>query len=374
EVVFPHGDLMLTKFAVDLFQQIRRSEGGNIFYSPLSIMSALAMTYLGSRGHTASEIRKVEQEERITGKSEHKDVGRAGTVHRQFQRLLTELNKPTNAYELSVANRLYGDKEVSFSQDYLENVKKFYLASVASVDFVNAAEESRQMINSWVESQTKGKIKDLFPKGTLSSSTTLVLVNAIYFKGRWLQEFKKENTSKEKFWLNKVLSISYVQNQSFQFASLEHLHVKILEIPYTGQELSMLLLLPDEVDGLQKLEEGLTAEKLLEWTSSQNMKESQVDLHLPRFKVEENYKLMAKADADFSGMTGRRELAISSVVHKSFVEVTEEGTEAAAATGVVTGMTSAPLNNHFHCDHPFLFFIRHNKTNSILFCGRVSSP
>lgn len=136
---------------------------------------------------------------------------------------------------------------------------------------------------------------------------------------------------------------------------------------------------------LLQLEEGLTAEKLLEWTSSQNMKESQVDLHLPRFKVEENYKLMAKlealgmvsafrADADFSGMTGRRELAISSVVHKSFVEVTEEGTEAAAATGVVTGMTSAPLNNHFHCDHPFLFFIRHNKTNNILFCGRVSSP
>uniref|UniRef100_A0A8W4F7D6 Serpin domain-containing protein n=1 Tax=Sus scrofa TaxID=9823 RepID=A0A8W4F7D6_PIG len=351
----------IIQFAVDLFQQIRRSEGGNIFYSPLSIMSALAMTYLGSRGHTASEIRKV-------GGSflsfEHLAllsllVGRAGTVHRQFQRLLTELNKPTNAYELSVANRLYGDKEVSFSQDYLENVKKFYLASVASVDFVNAAEESRQMINSWVESQTKGKIKDLFPKGTLSSSTTLVLVNAIYFKGRWLQEFKKENTSKEKFWLNKVLSISY------------HLHVKILEIPYTGQELSMLLLLPDEVDGLQKLEEGLTAEKLLEWTSSQNMKESQVDLHLPRFKVEESYDLKATADADFSGMTG---LAISSVVHKSFVEVTEEGTEAAAATGVVTGITSAPLNNHFHCDHPFLFFIRHNKTNSILFCGRVSSP
>uniref|UniRef100_A0A4X1TV10 Serpin domain-containing protein n=1 Tax=Sus scrofa TaxID=9823 RepID=A0A4X1TV10_PIG len=326
----------IIQFAVDLFQQIRRSEGGNIFYSPLSIMSALAMTYLGSRGHTASEIRKALHLKELAENAEGATadlVGRAGTVHRQFQRLLTELNKPTNAYELSVANRLYGDKEVSFSQDYLENVKKFYLASVASVDFVNAAEESRQMINSWVESQTKGKIKDLFPKGTLSSSTTLVLVNAIYFKGRWLQEFKKENTSKEKFWLN-------------------------------------------------KLEEGLTAEKLLEWTSSQNMKESQVDLHLPRFKVEENYKLMAKlealgmvsafrADADFSGMTGRRELAISSVVHKSFVEVTEEGTEAAAATGV---LASAPLNNHFHCDHPFLFFIRHNKTNSILFCGRVSSP
>ncbi|XP_047622953.1 serpin B3-like [Phacochoerus africanus] len=381
----------IIQFAVDLFQQIRRSEGGNIFYSPLSIMSALAMTYLGSRGHTASEIRKVLHLKELAENAEGATadlVGRAGTVHRQFQRLLTELNKPTDAYELSVANRLYGDKAVSFSQDYLENIKKFYLASVASVDFVNAAEESRQMINSWVESQTKGKIKDLFPKGTLSSSTTLVLVNAIYFKGRWLQEFKKENTLKEKFWLNKDTSKSVQmmrETRAFKFASLEHLHVKILEIPYTGQELSMLLLLPDEVDGLRKLEDGLTAEKLLEWTSSQNMKESQVDLHLPRFKVEESYDLKAtlkalgmvsafSADADFSGMTGRRGLAISSVVHKSFVEVTEEGTEAAAATGVVNGKTSAPFNNHFHCDHPFLFFIRHNKTNSILFCGRVSSP
>uniref|UniRef100_A0A8W4FGP6 Serpin domain-containing protein n=2 Tax=Sus scrofa TaxID=9823 RepID=A0A8W4FGP6_PIG len=156
----------IIQFAVDLFQQIRRSEGGNIFYSPLSIMSALAMTYLGSRGHTASEIRKVGgsflsfEHLALNSRRMQKELQQtlAGTVHRQFQRLLTELNKPTNAYELSVANRLYGDKEVSFSQDYLENVKKFYLASVASVDFVNAAEESRQMINSWVESQTKGTV------------------------------------------------------------------------------------------------------------------------------------------------------------------------------------------------------------------------
>uniref|UniRef100_A0A8C3WII6 Serpin domain-containing protein n=1 Tax=Catagonus wagneri TaxID=51154 RepID=A0A8C3WII6_9CETA len=336
---------------------VKKSKG-NIFYSPLSIMSALAMTYLGSRGYTASEIRKV-----------------GGNVHRQFQKLLTELNKPTDAYELNVANRLYGEKEFSFLQ---VSFMKFYLASVESVDFINAAEESRKMINSW----------NLSLKITFDS-TTLVLVNAVYFKGQWQQKFKEENTSEEKFWLNKNTSKSVQmmkQTNVFKFASLENMHVQMLEIPYKGQELSMLLLLPNEVDGLQKLEDGLTAKKLIEWTSSQNMKERRVNLHLPRFKVEESYELsgtlealqmvsaFSSKDANFSGMAGKHGLVISNVVHKSFVEVTEEGTEAAAATGIGIGVTSVQLDYHFHCDHPFLFFIRHNKTNSILFCGRVSSP
>uniref|UniRef100_A0A8C3WQC3 Serpin domain-containing protein n=1 Tax=Catagonus wagneri TaxID=51154 RepID=A0A8C3WQC3_9CETA len=313
-------------------------------------------------------------------------AGKAGNVHRQFQKLLTELNKPTDAYELNVANRLYGEKEFSFLQ---VSFMKFYLASVESVDFINAAEESRKMINSWVEIQTKGKIKNLFPKNALDSSTTLVLVNAVYFKGQWQQKFKEENTSEEKFWLNKNTSKSVQmmkQTNVFKFASLENMHVQMLEIPYKGQELSMLLLLPNEVDGLQKLEDGLTAKKLIEWTSSQNMKERRVNLHLPRFKVEESYELsgtlealqmvsaFSSKDANFSGMAGKHGLVISNVVHKSFVEVTEEGTEAAAATGIGIGVTSVQLDYHFHCDHPFLFFIRHNKTNSILFCGRVSSP
>uniref|UniRef100_A0A8C3WSH7 Serpin domain-containing protein n=1 Tax=Catagonus wagneri TaxID=51154 RepID=A0A8C3WSH7_9CETA len=379
-------------FAVDLFQQIRRSKEGNIFYSPLSIMSALAMTYLGSRGYTASEIRKVGgsflsfEHFALVSPLFKREKMEAGNVHRQFQKLLTELNKPTDAYELNVANRLYGEKEFSFLQ---VSFMKFYLASVESVDFINAAEESRKMINSWVEIQTKGKIKNLFPKNALDSSTTLVLVNAVYFKGQWQQKFKEENTSEEKFWLNKNTSKSVQmmkQTNVFKFASLENMHVQMLEIPYKGQELSMLLLLPNEVDGLQKLEDGLTAKKLIEWTSSQNMKERRVNLHLPRFKVEESYELsgtlealqmvsaFSSKDANFSGMAGKHGLVISNVVHKSFVEVTEEGTEAAAATGIGIGVTSVQLDYHFHCDHPFLFFIRHNKTNSILFCGRVSSP
>uniref|UniRef100_A0A8C5UKS4 Serpin domain-containing protein n=1 Tax=Microcebus murinus TaxID=30608 RepID=A0A8C5UKS4_MICMU len=262
-----------------------------------------------------------------------------GNVHHQLQKLLTELHKRTDAYELKIANRLYGEKTYQFLEQYLDNVKEFFLAHAESVDFQNAAEESEKKINSWVETQTNGKIKNLFPKKTLNSATILVLVNAVYFKGQWEKKFNKEYTKEGKFWLN-------------------------------------------------KLEDKLTAEKLIEWTSSQNMSKRDVDLYLPRFKLEESYDLkdvlmamgmvdvFSPQDADLSGMTGRRGLVVSKVLHKAFVEVTEEGAEAAAATGIVTGFTSTrySIYEEFHCNHPFLFFIKQNKTNSILFFGRVSSP
>ncbi|CAI9164908.1 unnamed protein product [Rangifer tarandus platyrhynchus] len=379
--------------AIDLFHQIRKSEKENIFLSPFSISSALAMTYLGARENTASEMQKVLHFSEITantkGGATKDPVEKPGNVHHHFQKLLTELKKSTDAYELSVANRLYGRKDFPFLQEYMDNVKKFYLASVESADFKNAAEESRKMINSWVESQTNEKIKDLFPKDSLDSCTVLVLVNAVYFKGQWNQEFNKENTVEEQFWLNKDTSKSVQmmkQTNRFNFVSLEDMQAKILEIPYKGEELSMMVLLPNEVDGLQKLEDQLTAENVVEWTSPQNMGKRQVDLYLPRFKVEESYDLVPtlqalgmvdafrRGVADFSGMSRRRDLVVSTVVHKCFVEVTEEGTEAAAATGVSVAVTSAPFHESFRCNHPFLFLIKHIKTNSILFCGRVSSP
>lgn len=377
-----------TRFAYDLFQQFRQSEKENIFYSPFSITSALAMTYLGSGGHTASEIQKVLHFNEATEKTKG-DAEKSRKVHHLFQTLLTELNKPTDEYELNIANKLYGEKKYPFLQEYTNNVKKFYLASVETADFENAAEESRMMINSWVESQTNEKIKDLFPQDSLSELTILVLVNAVYFKGKWNKEFDLKRTEQGDFWLNKGTSKRVQmmkQTGRFHFTSLEDVQSKVLEIPYRGKDLSMLLLLPNEIDGLQKLEDNLTAEKLIEWTSSQNMRNTHVDLHLPRFKVEASYDLVATMealgmrdafspqDADFSGMTGRRDLVLSKIVHKSFVEVTEEGTEAAAATGEEVIAYSGPTYGNFRCDHPFLFFIKHNKTNSILFLGRVSSP
>uniref|UniRef100_A0A2K6BZF0 Serpin domain-containing protein n=1 Tax=Macaca nemestrina TaxID=9545 RepID=A0A2K6BZF0_MACNE len=330
-----------TKFMFDLFQQFRKSQKNNTFYSPISITTALGMVLLGARDNTAQQINKVlhfdQVPENTTEKAATHHVDRSGNVHHQFQKLLTELNKSTDAYELKIANKLFGEKTYQFLQEYLDAIKKFYQTSVESVDFAKAPEESRKKINSWVESQTNEKIKNLLPDGSIGKYTTLVLVNAIYFKGQWQSKFNKENTKEEKFWPN-------------------------------------------------KLEEKLTAEKLLEWTSLQNMREAHVDLHLPRFKVEESYDLkdtlrnmgmvdIFNGDADLSGMTGSRGLMVSEVLHRAFVEVTEEGAEATAATAVVTGFLSPLLTNEeFHCNHPFLFFIRQNKTNSILFFGRFSSP
>ncbi|KAM6168000.1 uncharacterized protein O8D03_008265 [Erethizon dorsatum] len=380
------------KFTLDLFQKLRKSED-NVFYSPVSIAGALAMVYLGAKGGTAEEIEKVLHLNEITAKSTEKPktdhAGNSRSVHHQFQKLLTELNKPTETYELKSANKVYKEKSFQFLQEYVDDVKKFYLADVESVDFVNAAEESQKKINTWVEKQTHEKIKEIFPNGSLQSDTTLVLVNAVYFKGQWDMKFHEEDTVEEKFWLNKDRSKSVKmmkQTNYLKFAHLEDVQAKILEIPYKGKALSMFVLLPDEVDGLQKLEDNLTGEKLMEWTSLQNMAKLKVHLHLPRFKVEESYDLntvltdmgMVKAfsakDADFSGMSRNGGLVVSQVKHKSFVEVNEEGTEAAAATGVEMGFTSSPVYEDFHCDHPFLFFIKQNENNSILFFGRVSSP
>ncbi|XP_054316877.1 serpin B3 isoform X1 [Pongo pygmaeus] len=382
-----------TKFMFDLFQQFRKSKENNIFYSPISIASALGMVLLGAKNNTAQQINKVlhfdQVTENITEKAATYHVDRSGNVHHQFQKLLTELSKSTDAYELKIANKLFGEKTYQFLQEYLDAIKKFYQTSVESVDFAHAPEESRKKINSWVESQTNEKIKNLIPDEAIGNDTTLVLVNAIYFKGQWEKKFNKEHTKEEKFRPNKntYKSIQMMrQHTSFHFASLEDVQAKVLEIPYKGKDLSMIVLLPNEIDGLQKLEEKLTAEKLLEWTSSQNMRETHVDLHLPRFKVEESYDLkdtlrtmgmvdIFNGDADLSGMTGSRGLMVSKVLHKAFVEVTEEGAEASAATAVVVKVTSArPTNEEFHCNHPFLFFIRQNKTNSILFYGRFSSP
>uniref|UniRef100_A0A8C9ALX8 Serpin domain-containing protein n=1 Tax=Prolemur simus TaxID=1328070 RepID=A0A8C9ALX8_PROSS len=360
-----------TQFALDMFRQFGKSKEDNIFYSPLSITSAFAMLLLGCRENTALQIEKVAQGLR--------------NVHHQFQKLLTELNKPTDAYELKIANRLYGEKTCKFLQE-------FYLASAESVDFKNAAEESVKKINSWVETQTNGKIKDLFPNKTLGNTTVLVLVNAVYFKGQWEKKFNKEDTKEGEFWLNKDTSKSVQmmsQRKSFNFALLEDVQARVLEIPYKGKDLSMIVLLPNEIDGLQKVKPyKLTAEKLIEWTSSQNMSKRDVDLYLPRFKVEKTYDLkdvlmaigvvdvFSPQDADLSGMTGSWGLAVTKALHKSFVEVTEEGAEASTATGIAVSLTSPPYSIHeeFHCNHPFLFFIKQNKTNSILFFARVSSP
>nr|XP_044630769.1 serpin B13 isoform X2 [Equus asinus] len=288
------------QFAIDLFKELNITKDGNIFFSPASISAAIGMLLLGARGATATQLQKVlcseKDIESSRTKAEEKEIEKREEIHHQFQKFLTETSKPTNDYELKIANRLFGEKTYLFLQKYLDYVEKYYHAALEPTDFVNAADESRKKINSWVESQTNEKIKDLFPDGSISSSTKLVLLNVVCFKGQWDTEFKKENTKEEEFWLNKSTSKSVLmmtQRHSFSFTLLEDLQAKILGIPYKNNDLSMFVLLPNDIDGLEKILDKITPEKLVEWTSPGHMEERNVNLHLPRFEVEDSYDLEA---------------------------------------------------------------------------------
>ncbi|KAK7881254.1 hypothetical protein WMY93_029663 [Mugilogobius chulae] len=314
-------------------------------------------------------------------------------VDASFAQLLSELDKPDALYALNIANRLFGEKTYTFDQHFLSEIKKHYRAELETADFVSDAETSRTHINTWVEEKTKGKITDLLPSGSVDSLTKLVLVNAIYFKGKWGSQFEEENTDDADFRLNKTDKKPVkmmTQKAKFHFSFIEEANCKVLEMPYEGKDLSMILILPNDIDdettGLQKLNKELTYDKFKEWTGRDTMGFVEVQVRLPRFKMMESYdlnevlKAMGIVDAfdvslsDFSGMSSANDLVLSKVVHKAFVEVNEEGTEAAAATGAIVANRTALITETFFADHPFLFFIRHNSSNCVLFAGQFCSP
>ncbi|KAK1172456.1 serpin B6-like [Acipenser oxyrinchus oxyrinchus] len=372
-----------TSFALDLFKKLSNDrKAKNIFYSPLSISSALAMVYLGARGNTASEMAQ------SVCFNKSKD-----DVHSGFSTLISDINKQGAPYKLCLANRLYGEKSFDFVKEFIQDTKKFYQAELEAVDFVTASEAARQNINSWVQSQTQDKIQNLLAEGTVDALTRLVLVNAIYFKGNWGKKFSESETRERAFRLSKngTKPVQMMQQKAkFNLTFIPEVNSQIIELPYVGNELSMLIILPmgieDDSTGLEKLERELTFENLMEWTKPEMMGNTEVTVTLPKFKLEETYDLksvlisLGMVDAfdvtksDFSGMSSNNELVLSKVVHKSFVEVNEEGTEAAGATAAIMMLRCARIPVHFNADHPFLFFIRHNKTRNILFYGRFSSP
>ncbi|NWJ10547.1 SPB10 protein, partial [Crypturellus undulatus] len=400
-------------FSVDLFNQLNETnKGKNIFFSPWSISAALAMTYLGAKGNTAKEMAEVlhfPQTEGAEGSSsvtrpsrgrpkrrkmdpEHKE---AGDIHSGFKELLSAFNKPRNTYSLRSANRIYVEKTYSLLPKYLQLSKTYYSAEPQKVNFRTAVEQARKEINTWVEKQTEGKIKNLVNSQNVTNLTTFVLINAIYFKADWEVKFLAGNTEVQPFRLSKnktkPVKMMYMRH-GFPVLIMETMNFKMIELPYVKRELSMFILLPDDIKdnttGLEQLERELTYEKLSEWADSKKMTETIVDLYLPKFTVEEKYDLrdilikmgMISAfsiNGDFSGINGKGGLVISQVVHKSFVAVDEKGTEAAAATAVSVELTSPGPNTEilkFKADHPFHFFLRHNKSKTILFAGRFCSP
>ncbi|KFW79767.1 Serpin B10 [Manacus vitellinus] len=361
-----------TSFALDFFKQQCQEDGDeNILFSPLSISSALAMVYLGARGNTADQMAKV------------------NNIHTGFKALNFEINQPTENYLLKSVNQLYGEKSLPFSKEYLHLAKKYYNAEPQSVDFVGAADEIRREINSNVEQQTEGKIQNLLPPGSIDSLSRLVLINALYFKGNWATKFEAEATRQRPFRINthttKPVPMMHLSDK-FNLSYVESVQADVLELPYVNNDLSMFILLPSDLTGLQKLERELTFENLSSWTNPELMEKMKMEVYLPRFTLEEKYDLKStlsrmgiqdaftEGQADFTGMSKDGDLFLSQVFHKCYLEVNEEGTEAAAASSAALASRSLGAAVIFVADHPFLFFIRHNKTKTILFLGRFSSP
>ncbi len=363
------------RFAFDLYAKLRAADG-DVVFSPYSISTALAMTYAGARGETAEQMESVM----------HYSLGQE-KLHHALGTMVDDLNDRggRGKYELVVANRLWGERTRTFLPEFLELNKKFYGAGFELVDFKTDPEGARKKINDWCEQKTRDKIKAPVPKGVIKPITRLALANAIYFKGMWASQFDQADTKDREFHLdaaNKASVPMMWQKEEFGYWSGDG--YSALELAYVGEDLSMVLLLPDEIDGLAQLEETVTAAKFNLLT--QMLSKTKVDVLLPRFKIEFGQELSAALkqmgmtdafdnSADFSGMDGTTALLIGAVIHQAMIDVNEEGTEAAAVTVVVMDLkTSMPRQIQFHADHPFMFFIRDQATGSVLFMGRVMDP
>ncbi len=368
----------INEFTFDLFRAVAADAPGNLFCSPFSVSTALAMTYGGARGETARQMATALH---FTLEPEflHPAFG-------ELARLVADLNQ-SDSQELAVANRLWIRKDFELLSSYTALVQKHYGAGLAPADFAADAEGARQEINAWVEKQTRDRIKDLVAPGMLTPETRLVLVNAIYFLGFWSEAFDPRWTQPQPFHRSEKDSADVpMMLRIGEYTCLDEAKFQLLVLPYKGEDLSMVVLLPRPGEDVRAMESTLTAEAVARWTRL--ARKQKVNVWLPRFRIESGFNLaetlgamgMPEAfagAADFSGMTGGKDLMIGPVIHKAFVEVNEKGTEAAAATAVVMKPASAmptdrPLE--FRADRPFVFLIRDNRTGTILFIGRLADP
>lgn len=383
----PEGDLSAlvvgnSAFAFDLYEAVLRQEG-NLFYSPYSVSLALAMAYAGARGETEAQMAKTL---RYTLPQDR--------LHPAFNALDQQLaargtgakGQDGQGFRLKLVNSLWGQTGYQFLPQYLETLARNYGAGLRLLDFVKAPEPGRVTINDWVKEQTEGKVLDLLPQGVIDPQTRLVLVNAVYFNAAWKHPFVKANTRPHPFTLldgRRVDVPMMFQTKALPYARGEG--YQAVELPYEGDELSLVVLLPDS--GSFEQFQGSLGSGQVE-AALKALQPRPVALTLPKFTYQSSFSLaktlsgmgmpnaVTPRGADFSGIDGTRELYISNVIHKAIVAVDEQGTEAAAATGVVIGVTSAPATAPvtLTVDRPFVFLIRDVKTGTVLFVGRVLNP
>lgn len=366
------------EFSIPLYKAL--DKGDNAFFSPYSVSAALMLLLLGTDGDA-----KVELETALKLQS-----GSDLKTHKGFNDLFKKLmSRSGEGILISIANRIFSKEGVKLQTNYSHNALKFYESEVEPLDFATKAEESRQKINAWVEKQTKDRIKDLIPQGLIKSDTIMVLTNAIYFKGDWEIKFDENATNKQPFYIDGSNSVEvdmmYNKTKKAMSGESDELSCKCLQLPYKQEALSMFIMLPNERTGLAALEEKLSTETLE--LAFGNVYKQETEIYLPKFKLEASYNLTQTlpkvgitkifgTSADFSAMfeDGGGDVCVTDVVHKAFVEVNEEGTEAAAATAIMmTRMMVLPAFE-FVADHPFLFFIIDNDSKTIIFMGRYAKP
>ncbi|WKT57078.1 serpin family protein [Candidatus Nitrosotenuis chungbukensis] len=356
------------RFMFDYYS-ISGTSDDNVFFSPWSILSAFSVLHEGARGETADEI------------SSAFYLPEDDSARRMsFESMQSDLNINGSGYDLRNANALWIQAGFGVKEDFINTARQYYDSEVSEVNF--PADES--IIDSWVEDKTNDKIKDLV-KGKTNDLTMLVITNAVYFKGTWKTQFEPSQTSEGEFRVNvdKTVQVPMMYLKS-EFAYAETDDLQILSMPYDGERISMLVLLPK--NGIEPLEQSLTVEQLDDW--KKNLAEREVMTFVPKFKLETEYELpkimqelgiklaFDEGNADLSGIANMPpRLFVTAAVHKAFVDVNEEGTEAAAATGIGVGTTSVgPELPIFRADHPFVFLIQDNETGLVLFMGKISDP
>jgi serpin B len=368
-------------FAMALYQQLARGDG-NLFFSPYSISLALAMTYAGARGDTEAQMAQTLD---FTLPQE-----RLHPAMNSLDQTITSY-APQNAasdqgFQLNIANSIWGQQGFTFLPAYLDLLAQNYGAGMHLLDFLSAPEPSRKVINDWVTGQTRGKITNLFPQGSINDTTRLVLANAIYFKAAWQNAFDTNSTHNAPFYLTDGTTTSTLMMSTSGETSFPYLQgegYQAISLGYQDSPVRMIIVMPS-AGNFSEFESGLTEAQLEAILAG--LQDRPVTVTMPKFKVESTIDLknvltalgMKDAfdeNADFSGMDGKKDLFISDVLHKAYVNVDERGTEAAAATGVVVGIMAIPAQPlRMTVDHPFIFFLVDSQTKTILFMGRVMNP
>ena len=365
-------------FAATLYQQLDQ-QPGNIFFSPQSISSVLAMAYAGAAGDTAAELKSIL----------HDNLGSA-ELQPVLGALLKDLNGASDTYTLKVASSLWVEKTYPLKDDYKKIVADSYGAAPNTVDFKNNADKAREAVNAWALENTGEKIKNLLPQGSVNDATRLILASAIYFKGDWETVFDHEGTADSDFTTAAGKKTVPMMSHKFEGCQAKYWQddgLQALALPYKGGRLSMVVLLPDAKADLAAVEKSMTPEKMAGWLAHKTDC-PEVIVRLPKFTMEYSADILTALKAmglktaaepgaaDFSGISGNRDLFVSGVFHKAYVHVDEEGTVAAAATAMAMAGAAAPMQPpiEFNADHPFLFFIRDDKTGEVLFMGRVADP